>query len=192
MGLDMYLNKTKRLGDVDLMFLDPDDVKENNPALYERLVPYMIKQGTPGRYTWDSYYEEVGYWRKANHIHNWFVENVQGGTDDCDSYEVSREKIVELQGICKTVIENSKLVDGKISNGSTLHNGKWEPIFEDGGIIKNPEIAMKLLPTSEGFFFGSTDYDEYYLEDVKYTLEICNQILSDFDFENDILFYRAS
>ncbi len=27
--------------------------------------------------------EEVAYWRKANAIHKWFVENVQDGQDDC-------------------------------------------------------------------------------------------------------------
>jgi hypothetical protein len=36
--------------------------------------------------------ERVGCWRKANHIHRWFVENVQGGEDDCDEYEINRVK----------------------------------------------------------------------------------------------------
>ena len=37
--------------------------------------------------------EEVMYWRKANHIHGWFVDNVQKGIDDCASYYVSDEKL---------------------------------------------------------------------------------------------------
>jgi hypothetical protein len=28
------------------------------------------------------------------------------------------------------------------------------------------------LPTAEGFFFGDTDYDEYYIQDLKDTIEI--------------------
>ena len=32
--------------------------------------------------------EEAGYWRKANAIHRWFVENVQKGEDDCRDYYV--------------------------------------------------------------------------------------------------------
>ncbi len=36
---------------------------------------------------------EVGYWRKANQIHNWFVKNVQGGVDDCGYYGVTKEKL---------------------------------------------------------------------------------------------------
>ena len=29
------------------------------------------------KYGWARIMEQVGYWRKANQIHNWFVENVQ-------------------------------------------------------------------------------------------------------------------
>ena len=37
----------------------------------------------------------VGYWRKANAIHNWFVENVQKYDDDCGTLRDGRsvEKI---------------------------------------------------------------------------------------------------
>jgi hypothetical protein len=34
---------------------------------------------------------------------------------------------------------------------------------------KSEEVAMKLLPPQEGFFFGSTEIDEYYWDDLEYT-----------------------
>ena len=34
-------------------------------------------------------------------------------------------------------------------------------------VLKNHELAHSLLPTQDGFFFGSTDYDEWYFSDVK-------------------------
>ena len=37
--------------------------------------------------------------------------------------------------------------------------------------MKNPLLAQTLLPTQDGFFFGSTDYDEWYLEDLKSYVE---------------------
>lgn len=40
--------------------------------------------------------EEVAYWRKANQIHNWFVENVQEGDDNCGEYYVSGEDVAKL------------------------------------------------------------------------------------------------
>jgi hypothetical protein len=47
--------------------------------------------------------EEVGYWRKANQIHQWFVDNVQGGVDDCRDAYVERAKLEELLNLCKIV-----------------------------------------------------------------------------------------
>lgn len=48
---------------------------------------------------------EAGYWLKANAIHKWFVDNVQDGEDECDAHDVSREQLVELRNLCKTVLE---------------------------------------------------------------------------------------
>ena len=32
---------------------------------------------------------EAGYWRKANHIHKWIVDNLQDGKDDCQEHSVA-------------------------------------------------------------------------------------------------------
>lgn len=34
-------------------------------------------------------------------------------------------------------------------------------------VLQNHSKAKELLPTMSGFFFGSTDYDEYYFKDVE-------------------------
>lgn len=44
--------------------------------------------------------EEVFYWRKANAIHSWFVENLQDGVDNCGTYYISRNK---LQSLCEEI-----------------------------------------------------------------------------------------
>lgn len=115
--------------------------------------------------------EEVAYWRKANQVHQWFVENVQDGKDDCDTYYVSREKLADLVQVCKIVLAASRLVDGQVKNGERWEDGKWVPIMEDGQTIEDATIAASLLPTKSGFFFGGTDYDEYYYQDLKDTVE---------------------
>jgi len=51
----------------------------------------------------------LAYWRKANHIHRWFVENVQGGDDDCEEYHVSEEDIKRLLELCNAVAGNHDL-----------------------------------------------------------------------------------
>jgi hypothetical protein len=122
---------------------------------------------------------EVGYWRKANAIHKWFVENVQDGEDDCRHAYVNREQLQELLDTCKKVKAASKLVDGKIKNGSQFTKEKgWEPIMEDGQYIEDPTVAKELLPTQEGFFFGSTEYDQYYLQDIEETIAIIEEALA--------------
>jgi hypothetical protein len=124
--------------------------------------------------------EEAGYWRKANAIHKWFVENVQDGNDDCGDYFVSQEKLERLLFLCKKVKQASKLVDGKIQNGSIrAPGGEWEPIMEDGKYIEDPNVAKELLPTTEGFFFGSTDYNQYYLQDIEETIEILERAIAE-------------
>jgi hypothetical protein len=35
------------------------------------------------------------------------------------------------------------------------------------------------VPTQRGFFFGSTDYDQYYLEDIKYTKDVLEGLLAE-------------
>ncbi|MFH0767709.1 MAG: hypothetical protein V1920_06420, partial [Bacillota bacterium] len=49
--------------------------------------------------------EEVGYWRKANQIHNWFVQNVQEGEDDCKEYYVRRDQLEDLLNLVETVLK---------------------------------------------------------------------------------------
>jgi len=51
----------------------------------------------------------LAYWRKANAIHKWFVDNVQGGLDDCKESQVSRGQLKELVKLCKQVLKNHDL-----------------------------------------------------------------------------------
>lgn len=45
-------------------------------------------------------------------------------------------------------------------------------IIEDCQFIKeHPDSAEDMLPTVEGFFFGSTEYGDLYFEDIDYLLE---------------------
>jgi hypothetical protein len=118
-------------------------------------------------------------WRKANAIHRWFVENVQHGVDDCRRAYVSREQLVELRDLCQLVLGSVELVPDTVTHGWTLDaDGAQKPILEMGKQILNPAVAQQLLPTVEGFFFGSTDYDEGYVDDLVATVEGLNRILA--------------
>ena len=89
---------------------------------------------------------EAMYWRKANAIHKWFVDNVQNGEDECREHYVSREQLVELRDAC---IE----------------------------AMADPDNAMDYLPTTCGFFFGSTEIDEWYFQGLRETIDGLNSCL---------------
>ena len=44
-------------------------------------------------------------------------------------------------------------------------------------VLNNHTLAKDLLPTMKGFFFGSTEYDENYYNDVKQVLQYCETTL---------------
>lgn len=114
------------------------------------------------QYPWYRIHEQVGYWRKANQIHNWFVEHVQNGVDDCRYHnEVTKEDLEELLDTCHEV-------------------------------LCNPDLADELLPTQGGFFFGSTEYDEYYIQDLECTINTITKVLETTDFDKEMLYYVSS
>jgi hypothetical protein len=125
--------------------------------------------------------EEVMYWRKANHIHAWFVDNVQDGEDDCHAYYVSEEKLKELVAVCEKVLKASKLVKGMVlvCEEYDREHQRWVERREPGKVIEDGTVARELLPTRRGCFFGSQEYDEEYLNDVKATQEWAKRMLAD-------------
>lgn len=136
--------------------------------------------------------KEVAYWRKANAIHKWFVDNCAGGEfENCGDCYVSKDDLIKLKEICEKIMKECPLVDGEVQNGSRLINGKWEPIYEHGKVMTHPEIAQELLPCRDGFFFGSLSYDQWYYEDLESTVEQINDILETVDFKEEYIIYTA-
>jgi hypothetical protein len=186
MGLDMYLTKRIYIG------AEYEHRKVTGKiSLKQNGKPIAVKLE---RVTYIE--ERVGYWRKANQIHNWFVKNVQGGVDNCSAYDVSEEQLMELLTICKEIKDKCSLTPGKVANGYTFSDkGARIPILEDGQLMQNSHIAAKLLPSASGFFFGSTDYDEYYLSDITDTIEIIETLMKEKgndEYINGDITYRSS
>ena len=176
MGLDMYLYKrmyTKNWEHMD---------KAEKHTVTVKLGGKIRKDVKPERIAYVT--EEVMYWRKANAIHKWFVDNVQEGKDDCGEYSVSREKLSTLLELCNRVLAGSKLVDGDVVNGYTFDKDATgtlvrKPMMEKGKYIEDDSVARELLPCTDGFFFGSTAYDQYYYEDIKATADALTGLLEE-------------
>lgn len=153
MGLDMYLNAKKYVQDWEHQHEDgiipPDTIAKKAAALIDIHFPVTNIE------------MRVGYWRKANAIHQWFVNNCQDGTDDCRPSYVSHEQLKELRSACAS-------------------------------IIKDHSLAAELLPPQEGFFFGSTDLDEWYFNDLKDTIEIIDGITAHPNYKGLEFYYCSS
>jgi hypothetical protein len=96
-------------------------------------------------------------------------------------YEVTKEKIEELLRIVNRIITPKE----EPSDLITEYNGIVSQEF-------NLELAQSLLPTRSGFFFGGTDYDNYYYEELVRTKEILEDVLSTTNFDSQIIFYSSS
>lgn len=73
---------------------------------------------------------EVAYWRKANQIHGWFVDNIQGGVDECEQFPVSRPQLETLRQICMEALDtkNPKLIapkEGFFFGGTEVDEWYW-------------------------------------------------------------------
>jgi hypothetical protein len=162
MGLDMYLNKRKYIGG------------SYSHRKVAGTIKLTIGAGTDQEEMVEIPSSEVseivmsgGYWRKANQIHSWFVKNVQGGEDNCQESYVSIEQLAELKGLCEFILKAREL------------HGQDSP--------EVLTIVNDMLPPSSGFFFGSTDIDDYYFQDLEETVEILSNLDESLDY-----YYQAS
>jgi hypothetical protein len=154
MGLDMYLTAEKFVSGYE------HDKDENFSKILEllKIDHNDVDRGMTVGVT-------VGYWRKANAIHNWFVQNVQKGEDDCRRTYVSQEQLEELR-------------DESVAALAAYNEGD------------KAEAENILAPTS-GFFFGSTEIDVGYKQDLEQTIKIVDKCLSD-KFKDFSFFYQSS
>lgn len=158
MGLDMYLMARKYVSNWQHQIERHGENEQYNAVIKTFNANNLITSDCPAV----KVEFNVMYWRKANAIHSWFVNECGGGVDECQPIYVERSKLVELLELCKQV-------------------------------ALQPANASATLPTQSGFFFGSTEYDEWYLEDIKRTIEGLERVLKEVPDDFDWSFvYQAS
>ena len=167
MGLDMYLYVEKYVSRKDYHRDENGDLDAKDSKAFTDLVNTLGVASLIDEDSWTGFTVNVpvGYWRKANAIHNYIVETHADGRDECQEIGLSRDNLHTLREMCKLAI------DGYKENESTV-------------------FAEENLPTTSGFFFGSTEYDEWYFQDLQNTVDIIDRCLA--DEANDWFIYRAS
>lgn len=105
MGLDMYLEAK--------LYISPyeygnDRDKELREAIQKVLgieFPKVERDKSFGRVNGVSV--RVAYWRKAHEIHQWFVDAVQDGVDNCGTYCVDESHLKDLLEFCKENVDEN-------------------------------------------------------------------------------------
>jgi len=137
MGLDMYLTK-----ELYVSKYSEEGIKVR--AMIDSIAG-LKKMGTI-----ESLVFEVAYWRKANHIHNWFVNNVQDGVDECIKTWVGTEKLGELLALCKAVLKDHSKAEALLPTVSGFLFGSTE--YDDAYYIDIKDtitmIEAELLVTN--------------------------------------------
>jgi len=123
---------------------------------------------------------DIGYWRKANWIHKWFVDNVQYGNDDCGEYSISEEQLNDLDELCHDIL------------------GKFLQVVEHR--LDKKELISYIkehLCPCDGFFFGSNSLEDeddlsYYEQSLHDTIKFISIAKKYIDKYCAGIFYRAS
>jgi hypothetical protein len=84
------------------------------------------------------------------------------------------------------VYENSPKKKVQVKSGWS--NG--EETFYEVEVPEDTDTLDDLFPTASGFFFGGTEYDEYYIQEVNETIELIEGLLK--EDENGDYYYQAS
>jgi len=157
MGLDMYLYVEEYVSRKDWTSADRDEDNKTFSDIVSSLQLGDVVE--PDSWTGLTVQIPVGYWRKANAIHGYIVNEFADGVDECQMIYIPRAGMEELRTLCANV-------------------------------LAHPEKGLELLPPQSGFFFGSTNVDEWYLQDLKYTYELLTRLLSNEKIDNFL--YQAS
>lgn len=163
MGLDMYFYARKSTYKSFSKWDKPDSADETNyPEDLKTFSDYIYDRNFKSVEAETRY--QIGYFRKFNALHSYIVRTFANGIDNCQDIILYKEDVEQIKKVLDDVLNAHQQV----------------------------EKAKELLPTQSGFFFGGTDYDEFYFEDVKDAADLMQSFLDNFDFENYQLVYRAS
>jgi hypothetical protein len=188
MGLDMYLYAEKYVSKASDSLVERFPEYAEDKTIYE-IVDNLIGQGLPTpQFGGMTISRCVGYWRKANGIHGWFVRELANGVDECQRIRVDKEDLVRLRDQCLVTLSNRSEAtpnaeDSKVINLSEANLDVVKSIsdeFKRQGELKNSNTIIlddPLAPTA-GFFFGGTEKDEWYYQDIEYTVDTINSLLA--------------
>ena len=106
---------------------------------------------------------QVGYWRKDNAIHQWFVEHCGEGKDECQKMYVTIDQLKELRQICEKIIADNSLAEALLPTCDGFFFGDIE--YDEWyfkGILYTKELLDDVIAFVESDQKGNSEYDVVY------------------------------
>lgn len=153
MGLDMYLYAKKY---ESVCKWDKDKNKDNfYPTELKEFANDIFNSNFMSKET--SY--QIGYWRKANAIHKYFVDNCADGTDDCREMYVCEKTLEDLLDRCKKVLDDHSKAEELLPSKSGFF---FSPTDYNDRYFQDIEYTKNLLEKVLAFLKEQGEKDNYY------------------------------
>jgi len=125
MGLDMYLRASEYVSRNDWTRNENGELRDNINPLFKEIVERLELEDVIDKTGFAGINIDVpmGYWRKSNMIHHWFVNNLADGVDECQPIVVRREDLEQLKETCIEVIANPTDAEELLPTGSGFFFG---------------------------------------------------------------------
>lgn len=114
--------------------------------------------------SWNA--EEYHYWRKFNALHGYIVNTFADGVDECQTIEIGKDGVAKIVSALKKTLRMLKSKKG----------------------FDADELPVKPVG---GFFFGSTDIDDYYKSNVEDAIKVFSELYESLA-DDETVFYEAS
>jgi hypothetical protein len=149
MGLDMYLSASEYISRWD--YTEDFDRSENE--LFLQIVSQFDVDVDINGHAGIQIDFPMGYWRKSNQIHNWFVENLADGVDECQKIFVNRESLENLRDLCNQVLADNSLAKDLLPTGAGFFFGSLEyDEYYFGDLKQTVEIIDRCLASKFDYF----------------------------------------
>ena len=214
MGLDMYLyrmtkNQKKRMDENGRAYdafnekweaITKDFPKEKNGWQYDesRMTDEQKKLREESRAEYRAIHEESekiddeirkhygvdreygaysGYWRKFNALHGYICDTFADGVDECQVIPLTKANLKKILSVLK---KTKKILDKHFEKD------------EKGAYSFTGNVKDIPLQPRGGFFFGGTEIDEWYQDDVDESVKFFSNLVDTFDSRNEVCYYQAS
>lgn len=193
MGLDMYLYASKYESLHTYNIADNEELSKKVKRFYGKDLYEVGMNNARHNFLSKETKYQIGYWRKFNALHHYFEERYEAD-DLLRGVYLGKSEIEDIIDIlvkvkldlntCNKSKKQIKVGWHKDENGKMVETKETIEVYDS-------KVAMELLPPGEGFFYGSQELDEWYKQDIEYSIELFVKALELKNKDYDI-YYDAS